>query len=203
MARDGAQQAFAEIGITDQGITEQTFTSATEWAKARAAELVGKSWDGDELVDNPDADMAITDSLREEIRDAVAEALENGDSAADLSDAIEALSGFGDARATMIARTEIVRGHAQGQLQALKSSGVVEKKGWSTANDDDVDEDCQDNEAEGPIDLDDDFPSGDDAPPAHPNCRCALTAEFVEDDSEEDDASDEDDDTEEDNEAAE
>jgi len=170
VARAGAQHAFTEIGITDQGITEQTFTSAAEWARARAAELVGKSWDGDELVDNPDADMAITDTVRDAIREAVADAIEAGDSPEDLADRIEGLGEFSAARAEMIARTEIIRAHASGQMQALRSSGVVKLKGWSTANDDDVDEDCQENEDEGAIGLDDDFPSGDDAPPAHPNC---------------------------------
>ena len=32
----------------------------------------------------------------------------------------------------------------------------------------------EENAAAGPIDLDDEFPSGDDAPTAHPNCECAL-----------------------------
>lgn len=197
VARDGAQQVLAKLTIADDdSITEQTFTSAVDFAKARAAELVGKSWDGDELVDNPDADMAITDTMREEIRDAVAEATESGDSAADLADRIEGLGSFSESRAMMISRTEIIRGHAQGNLIAMRASGVVEKKGWSTSNDDDVDEECEANEDEGAIDLDDDFQSGDDAPPAHPACRCVLTAEFPESaESEEDDA---DDDTEED-----
>jgi len=170
IARSGAQQALTKLRITDDDITNQTFDAAVEWAKARAAELVGKSWDEDgNLVDNPDAEMAITDTLRDEIRSAVADGIEDGASAADLAETIDGLSGFGADRAELIARTEIIRAHGQGQLAAFRASGVVEQKAWSTAGED-VCDDCQDNEDAGAIDLDDDFPSGDDAPPGHPMC---------------------------------
>jgi len=195
VARAGAKQALAKLGIDDEDITSQTFTKAVDWARARAAELVGKSWDDDgELIDNPDAEMAITDTMRDDIREAVADAIEAGDSAAELSDTIEGLSAFSEARADMIARSEVVRSHASGQMTAMRESGVVKQKAWSTAGEDVCDE-CQDNEDEGPIDIDDDFPSGDDAPIAHPLCRCSVVAYFEPtDDSgaeEEDDSEDE------------
>ena len=41
-------------------------------------------------------------------------------------------------------------------------------------HDDRVEEVCAENEAVGPIKVGDVFPSGGDAPPAHPNCRCWL-----------------------------
>lgn len=195
VAQDGAKRALKAIGITDDGITDQVFDEAVEWASDRAAELVGKSWDEDgNLVDNPDADMAITDSLREEIRAEVADALAKGLPASELADNIEDMSGFSAERAEMIARTEIIRSNSQGQLAAMRASGVVEQKGWSTAGAGDVCDECQDNEDEGAIDLDDDFPSGDDAPPGHPNCMCALVAVIEADEDSEDEAeSDEDD----------
>ena len=40
-----------------------------------------------------------------------------------------------------------------------------------------------------PIDLEDEFESGDDAPPGHPRCRCTLTYEV--DETEQDQASEE------------
>src|SRR6185312_16021124 len=83
---------------------------------------------------------------------------------------------FSAERAELIARTEIIRANGQGQLAALKSSGVVEKKGWSVSGEATVCDECQANEDAGGIDLDDDFPSGDDAPPGHPCCECALVA---------------------------
>ncbi len=197
VAADGAKNALVTLGVSDdESITNQTFTKAVEAAKARAAELVGRRWDEDgELVDNPDAEWAITDSLRDDIREAVAKAIEDGDSAADLADTIEGLGSFSEDRAMMISRTELISAHSQGQLRALKESGVVEKKGWSTSNEDSVCDICEANEDEGPISLDDDFPSGDDAPPGHPLCMCVLTAAFDEaDEDEESEDADSDDD---------
>lgn len=197
VARDGAHRTLLTLGVSDdESITSQTFDEAVEAARARAAELVGKSWDEDgELIDNPDADMAITETLREEIRGAVAEALEAGDSASELSGRIEELAGFSAARAEMVARTEIIRSHAQGQLSALRESGVVDKKGWSVSGEATVCDDCQANEDEGAIDLDDDFPNGGDpvdAPPGHPLCECVLVAVIEEPDEGDDEESDND-----------
>jgi SPP1 gp7 family putative phage head morphogenesis protein len=74
-------------------------------------------------------------------------------------------------RALTIARTEIIRAHAEGQLQAFDNLGVEEvgvAAEWATAEDDAVCEDCSAlegvvltvEEARGLI-------------PQHPNCRCA------------------------------
>lgn len=192
VARDGAEQALKAIGVEDEDILNQTFDEAVAWAKARAAELVGKSWnDEGELVDNPDADMAITDSLRDDLREAVSDAIEAGDSAADLGERIEGMANFSPDRAEMISQTEIQRAHNASHLLAFKASGVVDQKEWSVSGEDSVCDECQDNADQGPIDLDDDFESGDDAPPAHPGCLCVLTA-YVEDESDEDEDNEDD-----------
>ena len=171
VSSDGAKRALALLGVEDdESITSQVFTDAVEWARARSAELVGKSWDEDgALVDNPDASMAISDATRDDLREAVAKALEDGDSAAELAERIEGLGAFGEDRALTIARTEIIRANANGQMAAMRGSGVVKLKAWSTATED-VCDDCLENEDAGDIDIDDDFPSGDDCPPAHPSC---------------------------------
>jgi hypothetical protein len=86
-------------------------------------------------------------------------------------------------RATTIATYEIGNAYTQGTLGAAEDmrdrAGIDMEKGWLTAGDDDVSDDCQENEDAGWIDLDEDFPSGDDAPLAHPNCRCALQVRTV------------------------
>ena len=51
-----------------------------------------------------------------------------------------------------------------------------------TSGDDTCCDDCEANEAAGLIDLDEAFPSGDDSPPAHPNCRCTVETRTVQDD---------------------
>lgn len=177
VAQDGARRALLALGVTDEGVTEQAYETASEWAKDRAAELVGMKYnDAGDLVENPDADMAITDATRAELQELVSRAIDEGMSADDLASEIEDLGSFSAERATTIARTEIIRANNQGHLQSFKDSGVVEKKEWSTAEDGDVCEECMANEDQGPIGLDQDFDSGDDAAPAHPNCRCTIIA---------------------------
>jgi SPP1 gp7 family putative phage head morphogenesis protein len=75
-------------------------------------------------------------------------------------------------RAETIARTEIIRAHAEGQLDAFDRLGVAEvgvEVEWATAGDDKVCEEC--------ASLGGDIYTIDDAHgmiPAHPNCRCAF-----------------------------
>jgi hypothetical protein len=81
-------------------------------------------------------------------------------------------------RADLIARTEVFNINNDVALASFKTardqSGVAMLKEWITGGDDPC-EDCLSNEAAGPISLDDDFPSGDDAPTAHPRCSCELS----------------------------
>jgi len=76
-------------------------------------------------------------------------------------------------RKETIARTEAREATAEAALQKNKDRGARFKVSI-TAGDDRVSDICQENEAEGPIPIDDDFPSGDPRPPFHPNCRCTL-----------------------------
>lgn len=197
VAEDAAQYALKKLGIDDEEILNQTYTAAREWAANRAAELVGKKWKGDELVDNPNAEMAITDATRSELRALVADAIDKGLSAKDLANSIEDMGGFSAERAELIARTEILRSNNAAHLESFRASGVVSKKAWSVSGNEEVCDECQDNADEGEIDLDDDFPSGDDAPPGHPRCECVLTA-IVDEDAEASDADSDDGDSEED-----
>jgi len=198
VALDGAKQALLRLGVTDEDVTEQVFQTAADWAKERAAEMVGRKYNSaGDLVDNPDSDMSIVDSTRDELKALIGKGIEEGQSAQDLADAIEDSLAFSADRALLVARTEIIRANNQGHLAAFRASGVVEKKEWSTAEDGDVCDECEANEAQGPIDLDEDFESGDDAAPAHPNCRCtivAVTAELEDNSTDDEEQSDEEDD---------
>ena len=79
----------------------------------------------------------------------------------------------------MIARTETAMADVQGNMAAYRASSVVTGKEWILG--DDACEDCVANSEVGSIGLADLFPSGDDGPPAHPNCRCDLLPTLIED----------------------
>jgi len=80
----------------------------------------------------------------------------------------------------MIARTETIRADCQGNLAAYKNSGLVSGKKWILGSEHTGDDECNDNAAEGEIPLDQDFSSGDEAPPAHPNCVCDFVPAGIE-----------------------
>ena len=64
------------------------------------------------------------------------------------------------------------RGVSDTAQTATDNGNDIEKR-WS-AEDDACEEICQPNADQDWIDFDDDFDSGDDQPPGHPNCRCSL-----------------------------
>lgn len=138
---------------------------AAKWAEQNAAELVSE----------------ISDSTKEMLRSIITQALEEGPSAKELAQQIQDSTAFSAARAGLIAETELRNAHNAGQLagyQAAADLGIELKKTWERDGDEDCPV-CEENEAAGPIDVDDTFPSGDDAPTAHPNCECYLIAEVT------------------------
>lgn len=85
------------------------------------------------------------------------------------------------ARAKLIAEMEVRSAVTQGQITAARATGAragtVKEKVWTVAED--PCEDCAELDGE-QVGLDEPFSSGDDGPPAHPNCRCHLSIVSVE-----------------------
>lgn len=185
-AEDAATQALAMLGVpVPQDVTDRVYDRAVEFAKDRSAELVGKRWVDGELLDNPNPKWAIDESTRNMLRDTIAKGLEDNIGFPAIADQIESLDAkaFSPERAATIAETEVANANSQGDLigyREARDSGINVKKSWEAEAD--CCDDCDANATEGAIDLDDDFPSGDDAPPAHPNCRCAIVPEVVDED---------------------
>lgn len=183
-----AGQVRLTVGDDYAAMVNQVHEDALTYARDRAAELVGKKWDGEALVDNPDAEMAITDTTRSKIRELVVKALspQEGEEAFDLKAALEDLTDeftgsplFSRERAALIAQAEVGMAQSRGTFASLvklqELTGLTVYKRWSTAHDDRVClELCAVNALEGPIPLEQVFSSGHVAPLAHPRCRCTL-----------------------------
>lgn len=115
----------------------------------------------------------ITEAMSDQIARELAEGLIRGDNPRQVGARISGrVKAIGRRRAETLARTEIIRAHAEGQLDALDRMGVEEvgvAVEWSTAGDDRVCPLCQPlegvvmtiQEARGLI-------------PRHANCRCAY-----------------------------
>ena len=172
IAEDGSKAALAQVKISDEDITSQASENAILFAKNRAAEMVGMKWDGEELIENPKAKWAITEGTRELLRSLVSDSIEEGWSSKRLADEVGNSTAFSDDRAELIGRTEIARASSEGNMIGWRASGVVEKKEW--VPDVGACEICQENADDGEIELNEMFSSGDDSPPAHPRCECAV-----------------------------
>ena len=169
---EGGQLGLANIHIDNTGMFSRVNETAAAYAKSRAAELIGKKWVGGELVDNPDARWAITQTTRDAIRDTIEDAFRNKISAQNLAAKLEGLYAFSPARAALIARTEVVNASVRGNMIAWRESGVVVGKRSLLAEE--PCQVCRDNAAAGVLPLDTPFPSGDDAPVYHPRCECSI-----------------------------
>jgi SPP1 gp7 family putative phage head morphogenesis protein len=142
----------------------------------RRREILGAEGRGEGLQALLDRAGVTIGSIAENRLDALAEvlaqALDEGWSvdrlAAALGDVLD------DPRwADLVAVTETNRAVSAATLQRYFDNGVPAKE-WLTALDDRVCRICSINQDDGAISLGAYFSSGDDAPPGHPNCRCAL-----------------------------
>jgi SPP1 gp7 family putative phage head morphogenesis protein len=116
-------EAVYNAGVDDSaelvGVGE---TSAAVWAQERAAALLGMKWDGSEWIDNPN-ELAVSDTVRETVRNAIAEAVRSGksytDLAKELQDTLES-----PARAMVTARTETAVAYNVGAGTNYAAQGV-------------------------------------------------------------------------------
>ena len=182
-AQDYAEQAVLSLGVdAESDLMDVVNERAADIARDYAAELVGKRYVDGELVDNPDARYQIEDTTRDAIREAIADGLDENIGNEAIADEIADIGAFSDDRAELIAFTEIRDANSaaavEGYRIARDEAGVNVKKEWILGPN--PCEICQENADAGAIDVDDDFPSGDSEPTAHPNCECAV-APVVED----------------------
>ena len=184
-----ASRLRVAVGDEYGSLISQVHQEAIDYAEARAAEMVGKKWVDGVLVDNPNAEMVISDTTRDKIKDLVirklspiAEEEKPFNLQWAIEDLVDDVTGsplFSRTRAALIAQAEVGMAAGHGNLASLeiakKTTGMDIRKRWSTSHDEKVClEVCMPNELVGPIPLELPFPSGDFAPLAHPRCRCAL-----------------------------
>lgn len=174
-----ATEVLARIGV-DEGADLVDVVNQRAVAKARqiAAEMVGMRWNKDgELVQARRAKYRIDETTRKMIRDIIADGLEANIGNLAIADNILKATAFSEERAALIAMTEISRVNSMASLESYLYSrdelGIDIKKEWLLAPN--ACKICVANNEQGAINLDDDFQSGDPAPPGHPNCRCSIS----------------------------
>jgi len=165
LAADAASLEVA-FGLTD--------AAATEYARARGAELIGmKLSETGELIPNPSAKWSVPQSVREQIRSTVARALEEGWTEKQLQQAIEGGS-IWDWRSDMIARTEAAFALNRGAVDTYKGAGIERVRvldGPGCLEDGHDDSEPGVNGEVWDLEKSMEFPLG------HPNCRRDFTPE--------------------------
>ncbi len=146
-------------------------TQSLDFARARAAELVGKKWIDGQLVDNPNPRWAISETTRLELREMIAEAFEKNWTPSELAKHIEKAFDFPPDRAKMIAQTETAMAQTAATVQTGKLWGA-KTKSIQMSNLHDVRDECDDAFEAGEIPFDKPFPNGSMHVPLHPGCRC-------------------------------
>ena len=166
----GAGSGALQLEISDEGMLGGINTVAQNWASQRAAELVGMKRVDGELVENPNAKWAISDTTRDKIKEIVTQSFEaEPKTLREIEDEIDQTGIFSDVRASTIARNEIARAQTQGNFLTWKQSGMVETVNIVLSADHDKDDECDDAASGGPYPI-------DEAPdvPLHVNCLCSL-----------------------------
>lgn len=154
---------------------------ARDLVRNRSAELVGMKYDDDgDLVPNPDAKWAITDTTRTMLRDIIATGIEQNQNTDQIADAVAGATAFSPARARTVAITEVASIDGLSALASFKlanTNGRIKlRKSWICGGDNPC-ELCLTNQDDGAIDLDDEFSgTGDSAPPGHVGCFCFIAA---------------------------
>ena len=182
-ALGGVSLGSLQISITDRDSIDRANDIASQWARGRAAELVGmRRTATGELVANPNARWAITDSTRDSLRTVIRDLFQaDSPTLRDVEDRIEQAGIFDDKRASMIARTEISMAQTKGNLTAWKQSEKVLALDFQLSGNHDHDDECDEAADNSPYALDD---AGIPEPPLHPNCDCVLVLSEIEGDVE-------------------
>jgi hypothetical protein len=167
-----AVEALGSESFSFSTIIEQAETYGEE----RGAELIGMKIVDGQLVENPNADWAISDTTRSRANELLQDALEEGESYQKFSDRLEESGLFDEARADLIARTEIALAMAGGKVSVYREMDVE----YVVLLDED---EC----GEDVCDVDGDVVSIEEyeaSPLGHPNCtrdaRPATQAELAE-----------------------
>lgn len=157
------EQALADQGFVDKAQADFLKTAFGQPETTKKIELLAtRSFE--EL-------SGITEAMAQKLNRVLANGMVEGLGARDIAkQMVDEIEGITNQRALVLARTEVIHAHAEGQLDSFTELGVEEvgvEAEWSTAGDDRVCPECEAmegktfsmDEAHGMI-------------PLHPNCRC-------------------------------
>lgn len=176
--RKGAGRAFDDY--TKSALGKQTVDTLSDFYKGSRDEFMRTSFAQPETVEKLQllagrtfTDIkGMTDQMATIMTRTLSDGLVQGSNPREIADNLVEDLGLSYKRAEVISRTEIIRAHAEGQLDALEEMGVEEvgvMVEWSTAADERVCKLCQ--ELEGVVLK---IEEAHNMIPRHPQCRCSF-----------------------------
>ena len=181
-AEQGVKQSAIEFTTTEE-MMGKTNQAAKVWAEDRAAEMVGMKKVNGQLIENPNAKLAVSDTIRSEIKAVVVDAFSKEKAPmAEIQKDIQNVGSFSEYRAELIARTEISRAQVQGNMTVWKFTGMIGTYDWLVSADENRCLQCVGIAegtsvwgegpfvfGEGPVPIDD----------THPQCQCGMVADEI------------------------
>ena len=161
----------AETSDYNEAITDLVKAAAKGMS---ASEAAGEDYAGEYLQSNSLSKLTggLNETSIERLQDALADAWDEGGTFDSMVKAIkDEFDDFSTTRAELIAQTEANDAYSDARHEIASQLGLDEKR-WDP--DGEACPECQANADAGWLDIDDEFPSGDDAPTAHPNCDCGC-----------------------------
>ena len=168
--------SFAATGAEESGYNDAITSLIGAAAKGLgASEAAGADYAGEWIANNSLSKLSggLNGTSIERLQNALATAWDAGGTYDSMVTAItDTFEDFTTTRAELIATTEVADAYNSGRQQIAEDLGF-EEHAWETESGDPCIV-CEENEDAGFIDIDEDFPSGDDAPTAHPGCLCLV-----------------------------
>jgi hypothetical protein len=118
------------------------------------------------LMNQSSLDQTTIDDIISSVSESRLDGMTNSEAAQVLSDTFDEVS---TSRADMITRTESANAMGDANYATAVENGATTHD-WVKADPNGAEDECDDNEAEGEIPIDQEFSSGDLSEPAHPNC---------------------------------
>ena len=173
----GGMDGISQLAIASNLVPDMTTRvqdAAAEYARQRAAEMIGKKYQDGELINSDRAEFVIADTTRDDLKDLVEQAFVEGMSSEELAAAILEATTFSATRAQLIAKTEIAMAQVQGNLGVWQRSGMVKKVNIILSADHSEYDICDIAANGGPYSI-------DEMPfiPRHPRCECVIMASEI------------------------
>ena len=168
-AQSGAAEGLIQVQDSSEETVAKVNDFSQEYARNRAAEMIGKKYEEDTLVENPTAKFVIANTTKDDLRDVIEQSFEKQETLTELQERILNAATFSDLRSQLIATNEVALAQVAGNLVAWKNQ--VSKVAIRLSDDHTVYDQCDLLVENGPYDI-------NHVPliPSHPHCHCVLYA---------------------------